>query len=273
MLIDLHCHSTASDGSLSPQQLVTLAVERGIALLSITDHDSVAAYRELGDISELQLLPGLELSCRWAKDEIHVLGLGIDPDFRPLLSLLEAQAAARHQRAERIAHRLSGRGLPDVLPQVKEMAAGRAPNRPDFAKALVAAGAVKDEATAFKRWLGKGKVGDVHTDWVGMQEGIRIIKAAGGVAVLAHPKHYNMTNSKLRRLLADFQSEGGEGLEVWNGKPGSDELNYLRRLCREFAFEASIGSDFHAPGQWLSLGCQPVHHGSCEPVWQRWLAH
>lgn len=272
MVVDLHTHTTASDGSLSPLELVSRAREKGVTLLSVTDHDTVDAYQELRDVDlpGIQLVPGIELSCQWSGVNIHVLGLGIDPDDAGLTEQLQRQRQRRSERAELIAQRLEKLGIKDCYAGASRLAEGRAIGRPDFARYMVEAGYVDSMNAAFDKYLGAGKAGDVKAVWPELAEVVEWINSAGGIAVLAHPMQYKMTNAKLRRLLDAFCECGGGGLEVANGRPPLVEQRYLRQLCKEYGLEASIGSDFHQPNNWLELGTMISSLGDCIPVWRRW---
>jgi predicted metal-dependent phosphoesterase TrpH len=272
VIVDLHTHTTASDGGLSPAELVLRAKECGVQLLAVTDHDTIDGYTSISEIStgELKLIAGIELSCTWSGVNIHVLGLGIDTTCSRLQAELSDQSAARGERAKIIGDRLAKLGFKDTFEGASALADGRAIGRPDFARFMVAQGYVDSMATAFDKYLGAGKAGDVKAMWPSLETIINWIKSAGGVAVLAHPLHYKLTNAKLRRMLADFKEAGGEGLEVCNGRPSPSDLNYLRQLCTQFDFEASAGSDFHQPSNWLELGCNADIVAPCKPVWARW---
>lgn len=273
MIVDLHTHTTASDGSLSPRELVARAVERDVELLAITDHDSIDAFSELGELPEsLHLITGAEFSCNWDGVNIHVLGLGMDGQDPVLGQAMTAQQQARDCRAEEIDRRLAKKGISGMLAAIRESVKDRPVGRPDFARQMVASGAASSMSDAFDRYLGAGKVGDVKAMWPSLEAVVTWIRDAGGVAVVAHPLHYKMTNAKLRRLLTAFKACGGEGLEVCNGRPAETELLYLRELCRFFEFQASAGSDFHHLSQWSDLGCDSAVLGNCRPVWERWLA-
>ncbi len=272
MIIDLHTHSTASDGGLTPQELVARAVDRGVDLLAITDHDTVDAYQALEDLpGDLQLVCGAEFSCNWNGVNIHVLGLGLDVSEPLLCDAIAGQKVAREQRSETIAARLSKKGIDIDVEALRSSVADRPLGRPDFARYMVEKGYVGSMNEAFDRFLGAGKIGDVKAMWPSLASVLSWIRAGGGVAAIAHPMHYKMTNAKLRRLLAEFKDLGGEALEVCNGRPADQELRYLRDLCRHFEFEASAGSDFHHLSQWCDLGCDAEVVGNCQPVWQRWL--
>ena len=275
MIVDLHTHTTASDGSLSPLELVQRAQERGVELLAITDHDSIDAFSQLGDMGEpaLRLITGAEFSCNWQGVNIHVVGLGMDAQHPGLASAMRSQQEARDSRAEEIDRRLAKKGITGTLAVIRDKVKDSRPvGRPDFARQMVDAGVVSSMNDAFDRYLGAGKIGDVKAMWPSLDKIIPWIHEAGGAAVIAHPLHYKMTNAKLRRLLAEFSELKGDGLEVCNGRPPETELVYLRELCRFFDLEASAGSDFHHLSQWSDLGCDSAVLGNCRPVWQRWMA-
>jgi 3',5'-nucleoside bisphosphate phosphatase len=273
MIVDLHTHTTASDGGLSPEELILRAKERGVQLLAVTDHDTIDGYDDIVRLNSegLQIVAGIELSCTWSGVNIHVLGLGIDVSSEALRKELADQREARGERAKIIASKLTKLGFEGTYEGASELASGRAVGRPDFARFMVAQGYVDTMATAFDKYLGAGKVGDVKAMWPSLEAIVGWIRAAGGVAVLAHPLHYKLTNAKLRRMLAEFKEAGGEGLEVCNGRPSPSDLNYLRQLCNDYDFEASAGSDFHQPTSWLELGCDAAIIAPCKPVWARWL--
>ncbi len=277
MIADLHCHTTVSDGSLEPEALLARAVEQGVELLAITDHDTVDAYTSLFDgafaalltDNQLQLIPGVELSCVWGKHLIHIVGLNIDIGCTQLVAGLEQQKQARAERAVLIASRLEKLGFTGGYEFALQLVPASQIGRPHFARFLLEKGYVKTQKEAFKRYLGAGKIGDVKVTWPAMQQAIDWIVAAGGVAVLAHPLHYKMTATKLRALIGDFQQQGGQAMEVVNGVQTQDKTHYLTGLCERFGLAASIGSDFHAPGAaWSELGRAGFLPASCRPVWE-----
>ncbi|WP_372862290.1 PHP domain-containing protein [Spongiibacter sp.] len=273
MIVDLHTHTTASDGGLSPQELLLRAAERGVGLLAITDHDTLDAYQQV-DVEAcagVQLVCGAEFSCNWQGVNIHVLGLGLDAAEPGLTLAVAEQKRARQQRGEEIAKRLAKRGVAVSLEALYERVSDRPLGRPDFARYMLENGQVRSMSEAFDRYLGAGKIGDVKAMWPSLEQVLGWIHGAGGAAVIAHPLHYKMTNAKLRRLLAEFCERGGDALEVCNGRPAEAELRYLRELCKYFELEASVGSDFHHLSQWCDLGCEAEVVGLCTPVWQRWL--
>lgn len=272
--IDLHCHSTASDGALAPAELVARAAGQGVTHLALTDHDTIDGIPEARSAAQranITLINGIELSCVWRKHTIHILGLDMDLDNAGFLEQVAAQQTNRWKRAGAIADRLvrhvNGCN-PDILDQATELAGGDVPGRPHFARALVAAGLVKDWAQAFRKYLGSGKPGDVKAFWPEMSEVVRWITDAGGIAVVAHPRKYRLTATRLRELVAEFMEAGGEGLEVITSGQSSGDLGFLTELCRRQSLLASRGSDFHFPGaSWCELGRIPPLPEGLSPVW------
>jgi len=271
---DLHCHTTASDGSLEPRELLDRAIANGVSTLAITDHDTINGYLDIADFAKTQdidLIPAIEWSCTWSKMNIHIVGLNLDVDTPTLQQGLERQRQARTQRADKIDERLQQRGLPSMLSAAQEQASGGQIGRVHFAKAMVDQGLVKDMNQAFKRYLGAGKPGDVKSMWPTLAEVVEWTNVAGGIAVIAHPNKYNLTRSKLRRLITDFKEVGGRGMEAVSGNERSLDIAYLGKLCNEFGLLASCGSDFHSPKQaWLDLGKIPDMPEGVTPVWHGW---
>jgi len=272
MRADLHTHSNASDGTLTPLELVTAAQDAGITMLSITDHDTVAAYKDLTlGSSDIEILPGIELSSRWRKIGIHIVGLNIDPDSKAITEICRHQNGLRQARAVVIAERLEKLGYTDTLQGATDMAAGSVIGRPHFARYLVESGQIKNEQLAFRKLLGQGKPGDVRDNWPEPEQVISSIRAAGGTAVLAHPMKYKLSNLKLEELTRDFAAAGGEALEIVSGKQQATLTHRLSKLATRYSLAVSCGSDFHRPGQsWAELGRIPdLPDGGC-PVWDLW---
>jgi predicted metal-dependent phosphoesterase TrpH len=271
MNIDLHCHTNISDGTLSPSELIALAVERDIDILSITDHDSIAAYESIKSPSKLRIIPGIEFSSQWRKSGIHIVGLNLDLSSEAILHGVALQSRARRERGEKIAEKLSQLGFADSLEGAKSFTSGGEVGRPHFAQHLVSIGAVSNIQQAFKRYLGAGKAGDIKEQWSDMAAIIGWIRDAGGIAVLAHPTKYKMTRTKLGSLLSDFAAAGGEGMEVISGLQVPSVTRDMAALCNKYELLASVGSDFHAPNQhWAALGMVAPLPDQSTPVWSRW---
>lgn len=259
---DLHMHSTASDGALSPQALVELASQNGVQLLALTDHDTLAGQAEAAAAAkhlDMRFIPGVELTCRWNRRVIHLLGLNIDPDHEGWKGYLEHLSCLRNQRAEKIAKKLIGKGLPDdLLEQAKALAGYGQIGRPHFARALLEAGLVSSESEAFDRFLGQGKPGDVKAEWPDMAEAISQVHKSGGYALLAHPTKYNLTFSRLRILLAEMVAAGVDGFEIAYPGVSQEQIGLLMRIADQHDLQVSSGSDFHTPKhRWTHLGRFP----------------
>ena len=276
MLIDFHTHTTASDGALTPAEMLGRASEAGIGLLAITDHDTVAGYRSAAALSaeypDVQLLPGVEYSCRWSGTTIHVVGLGMNCEHPAMREGLALLGNARQERGAKIAKRLESKGFPGALAGALAEAGESQLGRPHFASWMVAQGHVKDHSEAFDKYLGQGKVGDVKAFWPELSEVVAWIVQSGGVAVIAHPLKYKFTRMKLRRLVIDFSEAGGRAVEVLSGRQTPDQIAQLLRLAEDFDLEVSVGSDFHRDGPYSpSLGIDLDRIHSSHGVWQRWL--
>lgn len=270
---DLHTHTTASDGSLSPLELLAHAADCGVDVLSITDHDTVTAYERLGDApaGSPAIVPGIELSTTWSGRGVHIVGLNIDPANGVLLGGIAAQQAARTARAEIIARRLQKLGFGHAGSEVAAMAGDSGVGRPHFARYLVDNGHVKNVATAFRKYLGDGKPGDVRSGWASMNDVIRWIRAAGGTAVLAHPAKYRLTRTKLCALIEDFKAAGGVAIEVVSGQQEASVTRRLSILAADYGLAASSGSDFHhRSSTWSAPGHFSTLPDTLRPVWDLW---
>jgi len=273
MIVDLHTHSTVSDGTLTPPELLHRARSNGVNCLSITDHDTVGAYQELAGVecADLSLIPGIELSAAWASLNIHIVGLNVDLQSPVLHDAVCQQQRARLRRAQQIDLNLRKLGISGTLDGARGIAGSDNIGRPHFAAYLVESGAAGNTRQAFRKYLGRGKAGDVREFWPSLAVVVRWIREAAGTAVLAHPAHYQLTNTRLGRLADEFIAAGGTAIEVVSGRQAPDVTRKLANLATEKDLLASCGSDFHRPGQaWAELGqgCQlPAH---CRAVWQGW---
>ncbi len=276
MLIDFHSHTTASDGSLSPIELIDRAVAGHIRLFAITDHDTMAGYQLAAEYythipGQMRLIPGVELSCRWSGTTIHIVGLGVDSEHPAMKRGLGVLAQARISRGEKIAERLEARGFAGALAGALLEAGESQLGRPHFAAWLIEQGHVAGFSQAFDRYLGQGKIGDVKAFWPELAEVTSWIVESGGVAVVAHPLNYRFTRMKLRRLITDFKEAGGTAVEIFNGRQTEDQTRQLKRLALEFELEVSAGSDFHRDGPYgPQLGVEMDLRGELRGVWERW---
>jgi hypothetical protein len=273
---DLHSHSTASDGTLSPRELVTRAAKAGVRVLALTDHDTTAGIGEAQSAASacgLGLVPGVEISVTWNKHTIHIVGLNVDPDNRALQQGLRELRAFRDWRAEAIAERLEQAGISGAYQGALAHSNGTLVSRTHFARYLVEQGLAADERKVFKHYLVKGKPGFVPGRWAELGQALEWIHGAGGVAVVAHPARYRMTRSKLRRLFAEFVELKGEAIEVVSGSHNRGDYFTMAKHASDFGLMASAGSDFHSPDNpWIELGRLPRLPENCRPLWSDWMA-
>lgn len=269
---DLHCHSNASDGALSPTEVVQRAHEHGVTSLALTDHDTVVGLSEAqtaATAAGIELIPGIELSTSWQNKCFHIVGLGIDPAYPPLAEATRNLQIMRSERAEKIAEKLEKKRIPGALAAVKKAAGNGMITRTHFADFLLSQFHVSTQQEAFDRYLGAGKDAYVATIWAEMELAVNWITGSGGVAVLAHPLRYKLTASWMRRLLAAFKEAGGLGIEVVTGRYNSDEIKLVAGYAKRFELAGSVGSDFHSPAnQWVELGRLAPLPENITPVWK-----
>jgi predicted metal-dependent phosphoesterase TrpH len=269
MKVDLHTHSTCSDGALAPEELVEHAAEMGVEMLALTDHDTVRGHLEPLTHPTMQVIPGVEFSTRWRTTGVHVLGLNISPDSDAMREATASQLAARDHRARRISAALERGGLPPLYELACQHAGHDAPGRPHFAAALVSEGHATNEKQAFRRFLVKGRRGDVPTAWADLPTIVGWIRDAGGFAVLAHPSRYKLNKNKLKLLVESFTDCHGQGIEVISGRQDPQTTKALAALATSFGLLSSCGSDFHSPAQkWLKPGRIEPLPPECRPVWE-----
>lgn len=266
---DLHCHSTASDGVLSPREVVLRAFEQGVNVLALCDHDTVAGIDEAKQTADeigIALISGVEISTDWEGRGIHIVGLNFDKMHPKMLALLENQKILREKRALEIGAKLEKVGISNAYEGAKTLADGEV-TRAHYARYLVQIGKVSNDGQAFKRYLGPGKSAFVKAEWTNIPTTIETIHAAGGIAVIAHPLRYNMTGKWVRRLMADFKTWGGDGVEIADCGQTKDQRQILARWANEFDLLGSVGSDFHFPCGWVELGKNLALPEGIKPVW------
>ena len=275
MNIDLHCHSTASDGLLGPGELIARAVANGVEMLALTDHDDLSALAEARAQAEsegIRFVDGVEISVTWEDSTVHIVGLQIDPRNPVLRSGLESIREGRATRAEKMGEALDAAGIPDSLAGAKTFA-----DNPDlisrshFARHLVKTGRAPDVKSVFKRYLVKGKHGYVAHQWASLGDAVSWIRASGGIAVVAHPGRYKFSKPELHAFLAEFKDCGGAAIEVVTGSHSPDQYFEFARVAGEFGLTASRGSDYHGKGESRAdLGALPGLPEGLTPVWRDW---
>ncbi len=272
MLVDLHSHSTCSDGLLKPAALVERAMQRGVDMLALTDHDELSGLPEAREAAAhwgLRLINGVEISVLWEDTTLHIVGLCVDPESPALIEGLAGIRAGRELRARRMAESLALAGIPGSLEGARRHANNpELVSRAHFARYLVEAGHASDTNAVFRKYLIPGKPGFVGHQWATLTDAVHWINGSGGVAVIAHPGRYPLNQQQCERLLSDFAAMGGAAVEVVTGAHTPAEFVIWARYAQRFGLQASAGSDFHGPGEgYRDLGNVPVLPAGCKPVW------
>jgi len=273
--IDLHCHSTASDGLLTPAQLVKHAAARGVEVLALTDHDEVSGLDEARQEAAergITFINGVEISVSWRGQTVHIVGLGIDPEHPQLAQGLISIRSGRTMRARNIAAQLDKFGIHGSFEGACRNAGnGLLIGRMHFARFLVEQGYAKDAKSVFRHYLVKGKPGYAPHQWAMLSEAVGWIRESGGRAVIAHPGRYKLSKNALEELLLEFRTLGGEAIEVITGSHTPEQSILFARHSQRLGLLASRGSDFHGPGEsYFDLGRMPELPTDCIPVWHDW---
>lgn len=261
MTVDLHSHTTASDGSDTPEHLVEIAVETGLESLAVTDHDTqegLEAALKAASGTSLELIPGVELSLEFDGGGMHLIVLWLSPGSGPLQDRLEELRSGRDTRNLRIVETLTGLGMPITIEEVEKEAGGGSVGRPHIAAVMMAHGYVSDIRTAFDLWLGKGKPGYVGRPRLEPEEAIGLARESGGVPILAHPHTLGLTTAAaMGEVLTRLKSAGLVGLEAVYSTYRRHERYGYADLARRFDLVPSGGSDYHGeykPGLQLGSG-------------------
>lgn len=272
MNVDLHCHSTASDGVLAPDILAERAKVKGVDVIALTDHDELRALpvmrRAVEDLG-LRFIDGVEVSCEWEGTGVHIVGLGFDPDNEMLSGNLASIRDSRETRARRMADSLADAGIEGAYEGALAYAGNPSLlSRAHFARHLASEGHASSMKSVFQRFLSPGLPGFVEHVWPTLADAVAWIRGAGGVAVIAHPGRYDFDAARIRLFLGAFVELGGQGIEVSSGAHTPDQYGEFAVLAREFGLLGSRGSDFHAPGEGKSdLGRGLPLPAGVEPVW------
>lgn len=273
--IDLHTHSTHSDGVLDPVELVVRAAGRGVGLLALTDHDTTAGCGAAAAACAshgIRFVPGVELSASWRGQAIHVIGLG-GADCAALEAHNAELRARRRQRIEEIGARLERRArLPGIRLAQAVMETAAVPTRQHLARAIVAGGFAPDISRAFERFLARGRDGHVPVEWPSLEATLMTLKRSRRTIVLAHPHRYKLSGGALRALVSEFAQLGGDALEVSLPGMSPDAVDRIGRLARASRLAGSAGSDFHDPAvPWNPLGRSLKLAPEIEPLAARFL--
>ncbi|AFZ18911.1 PHP domain-containing protein [Allocoleopsis franciscana] len=266
-MIELHCHTTCSDGTLTPTQLVQAAVQAGVFALAITDHDTLSGWNEALAAAKpynLEIVPGVELSTVHRDRSLHILGFY--PNADQLKAPLAERIEGRKRRAHEMVAKLAELGYPISLPQLGE---GVAPSRPHLAKALVEAGYFPSMEKAFDRLLGDNQPAYVQYEKFSISEGIALLRDCGAVPVWAHP--YLFRGGAVEDVLKELVEVGLMGIEVYHPSHTSKQTKNLEALCVEYGLLMTGGSDYHGPSpdgkaQSISLNMMQLPLGLLDPI-------
>lgn len=249
MKVDFHLHTTASDGALSPAQLVALAASQGLEVIAITDHDSVEGIEEALEAARpypgLTIIPGVEVSTDIPGDEVHILGYFVDHRSPNLQAALAQQRAYRLERAQKMVDKLAGLGLPISLERVLELAGRGSVGRPHIAQALLEKGYISSLSQAFNQYIGRNGPAYVEKEKITPAQVVSLVSQGGGLPALAHPA--DMLN--LETQLVDLKAAGLAGLEAYYSGYSSQTSRRLEALAHRFGLLTSGGSDYHGLNQ------------------------
>ena len=270
---DLHCHSVVSDGTLTPEQLAERAKANGVQLWALTDHDELGGQQRARDAASalnMDYLAGVEISVTWMGQTIHIVGLGIDADHLGILEGLRRTREGRGDRAQLMAEQLAKVGISGAYEGALHYAGNhQLISRTHFARFLVEQGICKNTEHVFKNYLVEDKPGYVPHMWATLDDAVAWIKAAGGVAVIAHPGRYSRLNAmQMDELYKHFKDIGGLAIEVITGSHSPDQYQTFGKIAQQYGFLASRGSDFHDPNEsHIDLGNLPLLPDHLKPVW------
>jgi predicted metal-dependent phosphoesterase TrpH len=274
--VDLHCHSTVSDGLLTPADIARRAHKNGVDVWALTDHDEIggisvarATANELG----MRYVTGVEISVTWGSKTIHIVGLQIDETNAQLIKGLHDTRHGRKKRAMQISDMLAEVGIPNAYQGALHFVGNPdLISRTHFARYMVESGACKDIQDVFSNYLVEGKPGYVEHRWAKLKDCLKWIHEAGGVAVVAHPGRYDLSPLQMSAFLDEFKQLGGRGIEVVTGSHTPDQFVEYAQVAQRYGFLASRGSDFHGPGESKTeLGSLPPLPGNVVPVWHDWF--
>lgn len=262
---DLHTHTTFSDGTYTPRQLVEYAVQKGLSAVAITDHDTLKGLEEAeyyGKRAGIEVIPGIEVSAQYEDTELHIVGLFVDRYNSRFNNILDETAKRRIYRNKLIVERLNNMGIDIEYKDITAAAKGGIITRAHFAAALVNRGIVGSVQEAFDRYIGDGKPAYIRRELLSWHSTINYINSAGGVAVLAHPLLYKLGQKRLEVIIGDLAKAGLTGIEAYYSTHSPSDVKYIKMLAQKYRLKLSGGSDFHGANKpKLDLG---TGYGSLE---------
>ncbi len=247
-MIDLHTHTTFSDGTYTPEEIIKLCHKSNLKAIAITDHDTIDGIKYARDIAKelnIELVEGIEFSADYKGIEIHVLGYFLDIENKELLSLLEDLKISRDKRNKELIKKLNDIGLDISFDYVKSLSNGGLITKAHFGKAIVKKGYAKTMKDAFNLYLGKGKPAYVSRVLISYKDAIKYILNAGGIPVLAHPMIYKLSDKDLEIAIKDLKDSGLKGIECYYPSNSLSQTNFLLSLAKKYDLKVTAGSDFH----------------------------
>ena len=247
-IIDMHVHSTASDGTFSPSALLAEAKKAGLSAMALTDHDTMDGMKEAAAAAEelgIELIPGVEISTEYQGCEVHVLGFYVSPEYPKLKAMLEEFRDFRATRNVRMVERLQEEGFSITMEALNEMFPDSVLTRAHMAGYLCETGQLPDKRTAFAKYLGENCCCYIDRPKISPVEAVILIREAGGLAVLAHPVLYHLPEEDLRQMILEMKEAGMCGLEAVYSENSADDEVHMRGLAEEFGLLVTGGSDFH----------------------------
>ncbi len=246
MLIDLHTHTTASDGTYPPEELVRYALRKKLDVLAITDHDTISGAKELigKTFESISIIIGVEISALFPTDSLHILGYGLK-DIEKVEKVLTDLIKYRDERNKLIVEKMNKHGIDIDMDYIKTIAKGEAVGRPHFARALLEKGYVSSINEAFDKYLKDGGLFFVEKKRLTPKESVELIKNSGGIVILAHPFETRLTDAELERLIKDLISYGLDGLEVFYPKHDAGQVKALLKIVKKYDLMITAGNDFH----------------------------
>jgi predicted metal-dependent phosphoesterase TrpH len=271
-LNDFHAHTNFSDGFLPPHELLDYAKSQGVTNFAITDHDTINALPQAQKYAkeiDLNLITGVEISTTWRQHDIHIIGLNIDINNPILTQGLKQHQDFREQRAIKMARGLENAGIRNAYDKTIALVKNNMITRTHFAQMMVKEGICKDIKTVFKRYLVGNLPGNVKGEWAGLADAVHWINSAGGVAIIAHPTRYKMTQNKLKTLSKEFKDIGGKGLEVITATTRPHEVEKISNLVLELDLYASMGSDYHGwDNSFIKIGHLKNLPSNLKSIWE-----
>ncbi|MDE6181906.1 MAG: PHP domain-containing protein [Eubacteriales bacterium] len=257
-MIDLHTHSTFSDGTKTPEEIILIAKEKGLKAIALSDHDTVSGLESakyFGNIHNIEIINAIEFSADFNGKEIHILGYFIDTENKELLNTIKQLEITRDIRNNELVEKLQSLNLNITMEDLKKLAPSSIITKAHFGRALVNKGYVKSIKEAFALYLGENKPAFVSKKLINYKDAINLISNSGGICVLAHPYIYGYSEKDLENNIKQLKNDGLTGIECYYSSHTKKQVNNLLNICKKYNLKISAGSDFHGDNRpEVSLG-------------------